>query len=325
MGDAHKDQKHTGLLGALGHAAHAVKKSPQIVRKKIGHGMSAAKKAIGGSKEYSSLSDCQENGWLHPDEKIAVGVSYKIKYIGSIEIQFIPNNPTQNNVWAIEAMRTLQTSLHSKGTAHKLNISAGRVTLSSLDDKQTIMRHSTSRIAYSTVDSDQPKLFCYVALPKTQATPLCHVFYTKSPRQSYELTFTCAQAFDMNYKQWKKNKTAASIKATASEAGDVEPATAHRSPKPIRKVQQPKKASPLASSETKDQAQEEAGPSALETSGIGNVIPTDMLEVDDDEDDGYMDVMWESMSEARTVPSMLEIGVEPEEYNAAEDHEGDED
>lgn len=35
------------------------------------------------------------------------------------------------------------------------------------------------------------------------------------------MTFTCAQAFDVNFRTWQKNKESAILKATASETGDV--------------------------------------------------------------------------------------------------------
>lgn len=35
------------------------------------------------------------------------------------------------------------------------------------------------------------------------------------------MTFTCAQAFDVNFRTWQQNKDAAIMKATASESGDV--------------------------------------------------------------------------------------------------------
>lgn len=35
------------------------------------------------------------------------------------------------------------------------------------------------------------------------------------------MTFTCAQAFDANFRAWKRDKDAAMVKASASENGDV--------------------------------------------------------------------------------------------------------
>ena len=35
------------------------------------------------------------------------------------------------------------------------------------------------------------------------------------------MTFTCAQAFDVNFRTWQQNKDAAVMKAVASESGDV--------------------------------------------------------------------------------------------------------
>lgn len=80
------------------------------------------------------------------------------------------------------------------------------------DEGLVIMRHSTSRVAFSTVDHADPTLFCYVALIKGSQIALCHIFRAKKPRVGYEMTFSCAQAFDSNYRAW----TAAN--ATESES-----------------------------------------------------------------------------------------------------------
>ena len=39
--------------------------------------------------------------------------------------------------------------------------------------------------------------------------------------QSYEMTFTCAQAFDANFKSWQANKDVAKAKAIVDERSDV--------------------------------------------------------------------------------------------------------
>ena len=42
-----------------------------------------------------------------------------------------------------------------------------------------------TRIAYSTVDTDRPKTFAYVAVVKGSKLALCHVFSCKSAKQVY--------------------------------------------------------------------------------------------------------------------------------------------
>lgn len=84
------------------------------------------KSQVGRNKQYSQLDDCQDNGWLHNDEKIIVGVTYKLKvggnwysairrqshhrpalpqYLGSMEINYVPGDPHQNNDLALAVMR----------------------------------------------------------------------------------------------------------------------------------------------------------------------------------------------------------------------------
>lgn len=41
-------------------ASSAARKSPQMVRRTF----KAAKRKVGGGKDYSTLDDCENNGWL---------------------------------------------------------------------------------------------------------------------------------------------------------------------------------------------------------------------------------------------------------------------
>eukprot|EP00050_Salpingoeca_kvevrii_P012989 m.26185 g.26185 ORF g.26185 m.26185 type:complete len:368 (+) comp4555_c0_seq1:343-1446(+) len=334
MSHQHRDQKQP-FLNAVRAGATAVRRSPQMVRKAFGK----AKAKMGHSKQYSELNDCDSNGWLHADEKVMVGVSYEVKYLGSIEVNYTPASAAQNNAWAIEAMRAVKDYAKSSGPVHKLTVSVGRITLTSAEG-EVVMRHSTSRIAYSTVDHDHARLFCYVALPKTASTPLCHVFWTKSPKKSYEMTFTCAQAFDANYRAWQENRGAAMVKATASEAGDIEPIKALPSPRPIRKtmgdvrsssplVGRSESPAPGGSSTSSTPSEESAAQTTskpvdriADASDPGApsvpVIPTIELDIDDDDDDmSAVDAYFTQLSEARSAPNLLEIGVEPEHFNNA--------
>ena len=103
-----------------------------------------------------------------------------------------------------------------------INSSAGKMTLINRDDDSVIMRHSTCRVAFSTVDPVCPTTFCYVALVKDTDMALCHVFRSKTAKQAYELTFTCAQAFDYNYRAYVA-KTSASLDSSLLEP-TIEPA-----------------------------------------------------------------------------------------------------
>ena len=47
-----------------------------------------------------------------------------------------------------------------------LQVSVDNIVLASIEGSKTVMRHSTTRIAYSTVDTGKPKVFSYVAVVK---------------------------------------------------------------------------------------------------------------------------------------------------------------
>ena len=59
------------------------------------------------------------------------------------------------------------------------------MTLISREDDSILMRHSTCRVAFSTVDPLNPTTFCYVALVKDTELALCHVFRAKTVRLAW--------------------------------------------------------------------------------------------------------------------------------------------
>lgn len=185
-------------------------------------------------------------------------------------MDYDPSNVDLNQEHAQKAMRALRAHAkvtHAKLKTSVLTIGTAKISLSSHDGSKVIMRHSTTRIAYSTVDTERPKTFAYgslyplciwigqhfwlvdsqslsffiysyVAVVKDTKLALCHVFSCKNQKQGYEMTFVCAHAFDTNYRKWQENRAAAASAAASSEASDVEPSQAWQ-----------KKKSPLAVSE----------------------------------------------------------------------------
>eukprot|EP00045_Choanoeca_perplexa_P012179 m.131891 g.131891 ORF g.131891 m.131891 type:complete len:327 (-) comp15916_c0_seq3:58-1038(-) len=317
------------FMNGLKAVGSSIKRSPQVMRRKLGN----LSKKMGGSKQYSDLERCEENGWLHTDEKIHEGVAYKITYLGSMEIGFVPGDAKQNNGMALEVMRKIV----EMKVAHDnlvLVIAADRMVLKRESD-EVIMRHSTCRIAYSTVDHAFPNTFAYVALPRKSDIALCHVFHTRSPKMSYEMTFTCAQAFDANYKTWQANRDVAKAKAIVDERSDVDAENAvaspalHRKPAPAAQATYPDDegeegaymdlpgvddepaAQPVAQPSRDDDEEEDVG-----YIQIGN------LDIEDEEDiQNAADEMFSRMVKASSEPSVLDIGVEPEHYNDAEEDE----
>ena len=102
----------------------------------------------------------------------------------------------------------------------------------------TLCRRS---ISFSTVDSANHLLFEYVVRLKNSKTHVCHVFQCKTSEQvqpksmllghvlrfdsllqSFDMTFTCAQAFDAKYKQWQADKAKQQPKPATLTGDDVE-------------------------------------------------------------------------------------------------------
>jgi hypothetical protein len=334
---AEKPHHESRFMHGLRAVGQTIRKSPQVMRK----GITNLKKKMGGSKQYSSLEDCQDNGWLHTDEQIAIGVSYKLKYLGSMEIGFVPGDAHKNNAMAIDTMRKVK-SMKIQHDNLTLVVAAERMTLKR-PNNDIVMRHSTCRVAYSTVDHEHPNLFCYVALPRKSKIALCHVFHTKSAKMSYEMTFTCAQAFDANFRRWQKDQKAAKHDAEQADRTDIDPENAVPSPNLRRKMvaaQEAKAASAAAAaaaaetSSAKPPAAESAAPAAAAAApaagGGGDDYDDGYIQIggleieDEDEIAAAADEMFGNMAQNHEEPSLLEIGVEPEHYNDAESEEDEE-
>eukprot|EP00039_Didymoeca_costata_P019332 m.337100 g.337100 ORF g.337100 m.337100 type:complete len:384 (+) comp18046_c0_seq1:134-1285(+) len=235
-------------VSALKGLGRQIKRSPKIVRKVIGSATQRLK--VGKGKGFSDLKGCQDNGWLYKDEDVAAGINYQVKYLGSVEVDFDPSSSSNNQEHAQKAMRALRA--HTKQQGGKLprmilRVSISNIQLHTIDTCKTIMRHSTTRIAYSTVDVDKPKLFAYVAMVKDSRLTLCHIFKCLTPKQGYEMTFVCAQAFDLNYRNWQQCKEKA-----LEGRQDIEPEkawqkkkTGNESPLSGRKQPAEKKPSPM--------------------------------------------------------------------------------
>ena len=189
----------------------------------------------------------------HTEEKIADGVLFKVKYLGSTEVAFDPRFQQKNQAavrrgpasarrrgaHAPQALASIGVFKPGTGRTAKLCVSNSKITLLSADKGEVgsvIMRHSTSRVAFSTVDNKDPTLFCYIGLVKGTSVALSHIFQCKKPQDGYELTFTCAQAFDSNYRAYKEAEAAAAPCALDSSVLEptIEPAGAPHAPSPPR-------------------------------------------------------------------------------------------
>lgn len=318
----------------------SIKNSPKFVRKVFGKVKNAID--IGKNADHSQLKNCRANGWLYEDEDIMKGINYKVKYLGSVEVEYDPKSTSNNQEAAQKAMRALYA--HSKNSGVKnnslaLSISVDRISLTDLAGTKITMRHSTTRIAYSTVDVQKPKVFAYVAVVKNTNLALCHVFSTKSAKQGYEMTFVCAQAFDTNFRRWQSDSTTAKKIASETERSDVEPNQAWQKKKNPN-TQAPAPAPAPAPSEDKPPVQKEAFTEEEKKSPLkpGMKVflaiqegqnPADLaanyfkslgIEMVEDEDDfgDFSKAVLRSESDA----GQLQLGVDPEDYNATSAESG---
>eukprot|EP00035_Acanthoeca_spectabilis_P020503 m.433259 g.433259 ORF g.433259 m.433259 type:complete len:372 (+) comp17552_c0_seq1:43-1158(+) len=247
-------QRKQSMLGKIG---AAIKSSPKVMRKALKNATKSLR--AGKNSEHSALKGCQSNGWLYKDEDVRIGINYKVQYLGSVEVDFDPADQDANQESAQTAMRALRD--HNKGgdklPTMGLQLSMKHIVLRTKDGGSVVMRHSTTRVAYSTVDNDRPRTFAYVAVVKGTELALCHVFNTRSNKQGYEMTFVCAHAFDLNLRFWTANKAEAAREAAQSEKTDIQPDAAWQ-----KRGSKPKSTMALAAAAASTSEEEASAPAA---------------------------------------------------------------
>eukprot|EP00042_Codosiga_hollandica_P041534 m.370462 g.370462 ORF g.370462 m.370462 type:complete len:337 (-) comp56128_c0_seq7:130-1140(-) len=212
-------------MDKLSSFAAAVARSPGAVRRALAS--PGTLRRVFGAKEYAALDDTtnQDNGFSRDDKELLVGVSFKVKYLGSVTVS---RRAAEDEAAARQetASAARYVEKHPRGkhqTKLFLKISREAVVLSDSATGEVLLSHSISRVGFTTVDKVNRNLFLCVARVKNSRTPLCHVFQCKTVRDSYDLTFTCAHAFHLKYVQWMQQKKEELDAAPASPAGSAAP------------------------------------------------------------------------------------------------------
>ncbi|KAI3367896.1 hypothetical protein L3Q82_026726, partial [Scortum barcoo] len=264
-----------------------------------------------------SASELPEN-WTDTRETLLEGMAFQLKYLGVTMVE----QPKGEELSAAAVKRIVSTAKASGKKLQKvtLTVSPRGIILYDSASNQLIENISIYRISYCTADKMHDKVFAYIVQSQHNETLECHAFLCPKRKMAQAVTLTVAQAFRVAFEFWQAAKE--EKEKRVKSGSDREGASSSQSDSSASLGSL--KGGEVATGKLLDLA--EGANVALVHSGTKQT-ESDPLMVHNhatennntvwELEDG-LDEAFSRLAESRTNPQVLDIGVNPQDFNTEE-------
>ncbi|XP_035466359.1 low density lipoprotein receptor adapter protein 1b isoform X2 [Scophthalmus maximus] len=224
--------------------------------------------------------------WTDTRETLQEGMVFQLKYLGVTMVE----QPKGEELSAAAVKRIVATAKASGKKLQKvtLTVSPRGIILYDSASKQLIENISIYRISYCTADKMHDKVFAYIVQSQHNETLECHAFLCTKKKMAQAVTLTVAQAFRVAFEFWQSAKEEVAEGKLLDLAEGAMVAQVHSGTK-----------------------QAESDPFMAHDHATENNNTVWELE------DG-LDEAFSRLAESRTNPQVLDIGVNPQDFNTEE-------
>ncbi|XP_029569575.1 low density lipoprotein receptor adapter protein 1-B isoform X1 [Salmo trutta] len=268
-------------------------------------------------EQAEGLKELPEN-WTDTRETLLEGMLFQLKYLGVTLVE----QPKGEELSAAAVKRIVATAKASGKKLQKvtLKVSPRGIILHDYASNQLIENVSIYRISYCTADKMHDKVFAYIAQSQQNETLECHAYLCTKRKVAQAVTLTVAQAFRVAFEFWQAAKEDKEKRVKSGSDGEGASSSQSESSASLGSL----KGGEVATGNLLDLA--EGANMTLVHSGTKESEPDPFMvrnhstennntvwELEDGLDEAFS-----RLAESRNNPQVLDIGVNPQDFNTEE-------
>ncbi|KAL7889317.1 hypothetical protein AOLI_G00015750 [Acnodon oligacanthus] len=251
--------------------------------------------------------------WTDTRETLLEGMVFQLKYLGVTLVE----QPKGEELSAAAVKRIVATAKASGKKLQKvtLKVSPRGIILYDSASNQLIENISIYRISYCTADKMHDKVFAYIAQSQRNETLECHAFLCTKKKVAQAVTLTVAQAFRVAFEFWQAAKEEKEKRVKSGSDGGVA-SNSHAEHSDSLKEGEVATGNLLNLEEGAIMAMVHSGCEDTHTHTAQSISTENNNTVWELEDG--LDEAFSRLAECRANPQVLDIGLNPQDYNAEE-------